>query len=92
MKGQRLTVVLSQDEGVHAPQSKHVQEVPGRRAHPAGSTQTRRVNKQDGRHREAEGSYQEASRDSRSMPLCSMGLNRSVRGKGTLAEQKKQTR
>lgn len=31
----RLTVVLSQDEAVHAPQSKHVQEVPGRRTHPA---------------------------------------------------------
>lgn len=30
-----LTVVLTQDQGVHAPQSKHVQEVPGRWAHPA---------------------------------------------------------
>lgn len=37
------------------------------------------------------GAYQDASRDSRSMPLCSMGLNRSVRGNGTLAAAQKQT-
>lgn len=34
---QSLTVVLTKYEGVHAPQSKHIQEVPGRRAHPAHS-------------------------------------------------------
>lgn len=38
------------------------------------------------------GAYQDASRDSRSMPLCSMGLNRSVRGNGTLAAAQKKTR
>lgn len=36
------TVVLSQDQAVHAPQSKHVEEVPGRRAHP----QNKQTNKQ----------------------------------------------
>lgn len=46
---QTLTVVLTQYEGVHAPQSKHIQEVPGRRAHPAHSadTQSPTVNTQD---------------------------------------------
>ena len=30
----QLTVVLSQDESVHAAQTKHIQKVPGRWAHP----------------------------------------------------------
>lgn len=31
--------------------------------------------------------YQEASNDRSSIPCCSMGLKRKVRGKGTLAEE-----
>lgn len=34
--------------------------------------------------------YQEASNESNSIPCCSMGLKRSVRGKGTLAVRRKQ--
>lgn len=48
VKGQGLTIVLPQDEAVHAPQSKHVEEVPGRRAHPACPTQTCPLNMEGG--------------------------------------------
>lgn len=96
MQRTTLTVVLSQDETVHAPQSKHVQEVPGRRAHPACSN-TNMSNQEAGQtERDISGvglcaAHQEASRDSRSIPLCSMGLNLSVRGNGILAVRQNQT-
>lgn len=84
-----LTVVLTQDETVHAPQPKHVQEVPGCRAHPKNTQPTSTCLDRGGWSSAlcSSSSHQEASSDSRSMPRCNMGLNLRVRGNGTLAER-----
>lgn len=48
-KWQWLTIVLAQDKGVNASESKHIQEVPGSRAHPDKSEQAQLISVQSWR-------------------------------------------